>query len=333
MLTAAAARERRFSGIRRVDLRHDLGAIADLIALCFGPRMDAGGRATIREMRALGRLGPLLGLMAMTDDMLRGIGQGFVWVAEGQIVGNVTLFPADFPPELGRTTIIANVAVHPDYRRRGIARRLMAASLEAIRAGGGTAAILQVEAENTGACQLYERLGFRVQRTWHEWRRGTHGPIPPRPLNAPRITLRPPNAWREEYALAARLFPAERGGLGWMRPLHPREFRRSLGRHVLDFLSGTGIERWIIREDRQIAASLWAKSRFGSATTQLTLLVHPARQGTLEAPLLNYAIRRLAVGYRALYCEHPADDAAATAAFERCDFTRRRTLHHMRLDL
>ncbi len=319
-------------GLRRVNLNRDLGAIASLIEVCFASHMDASGRSTIHEMRALSRLGPLLRLLALMDDMVRGIGQGFVWEEDGQIVGNVTLFPARVPVELGRTTIIANVAVHPDYRRRGIARRLMEASLEAIAAGGGAAAILQVEEDNAGAVRLYQNLGFRIERTWHQWRRAGQAPPPPRLPGGPRLTLRPGRGWREEYALAALVFPPERGGLGWQRPYHPREFRRSPGGHLLDLLSGTSLTRWCVYEEGQLAGSLWARTSLASSTTRLTLLVHPAWAGRLEVPLLNYGARQLALGYRSLFCEHPADDQAATAAFQRYDFRASRTLHHMRLD-
>lgn len=332
MLTAAGLQQKQASGIRRVKLGQDLGAIADLIERCFSPRLDAGGRATIREMRALSHLGPLLGLLALADTMLKGIEQGFVWEEAGQIVGNVTLYPADYPPELGRTIIVANVAVDPDHRRRGIARRLMEAALEATRAGGAARVILQVEADNAPAVKLYEGLGFHIQRTWHHWRRNGELPGPERPRQTAQIGPRPAGRWKEEYALAALAFPQERGGLGWQRPLHPREFRRSAARQTVDFLSGTLVARWVAQEGGQIVGALWARAGLTSASTQLTLIVHPARRGSLEGALLSHGMWQLAGGYRPLSAEHPADDQAATEAFQRYGFTSRRTLHYMALE-
>ncbi len=322
----------RRSGVRRVDLNNDMGAIADLIELCFGPRMDAGGRSTINEMRALSRMGPLLPMVALVDEVVKGIGQGFVWEEDGQIVGNVTLTAARQPRELDRITTVANVAVHPDYQRRGIARQLMEISLETIRAAGETAAILQVEADNDPARLLYERLGFRLERTWHRWRRSSHSALPLRLTAGPRLTLRRGD-WREDYALAERIFPPERGGLGWQRPLHPREFRRTPLQQVADFLAGTSLAHWSLYEESRLAGSLWARTRFGSALSRLTLLVHPEWQGRLEPYLLNVGVWQLASGYRSLYCEHPADDQAASDVFRRNEFHPHRTLHHMRLDL
>ncbi len=330
---AVLSQPRHGHGIRRVNLERDLRAIAGLIEEAFSDQMDTGGRATVNELRGLSRLGPLLHVAALGDRMLRGIGQGFVWEEDGQIVGNVTLFPADYPPELGRTIIIANVAVAPAYRRRGIARQLMQAALEAIRAGGAAAAILEVEADNTGAQLLYTGLGFHTLRTWHTWRRSSEAPLPPRPPASPPIIRRPASLWQAEYAMAARVFPQERGGLGWQRPLHPREFHRPLAGRIIDLLSGTGTERWIVRDGEQVYGSLWARTVFGSGAIQLTLIVSPEEKGRLEAPLLAYGVRQLAPADRALTCEHPADDRHASEALRQCGFSIRRTLAHMRLDL
>jgi ribosomal-protein-alanine N-acetyltransferase len=55
---------------------------------------------------------------------------------------------------------ISTLAVHPTYRRRGIARSLV---LEAIRQGrlrGALSATLEVRASNFGAKELYRELGF-----------------------------------------------------------------------------------------------------------------------------------------------------------------------------
>lgn len=333
MLAVTTQATRTGGAMRRADLTHDLRPIADLIEVCFSDQLDSGGRATIQEMRALSRMGPLLHVMALGDRMLQGIGQGFVWEDGGRIVGNVTLFPADYPRELGRVIVIANVAVAPEYRRRGIARRLMEAGLEAVQAGGGTAVILQVDGSNASARQLYYSMGFRSERTWHTWFRSSHLNAPPRLMHRPDITLRPGNLWQAEYALAQRIFPAERGGLGWQRPLHRREFHRPLSAEVLGLLGGANTERWIVREGQAVRGSLWARTKFGGGSIQLTMLVPPEEHAALAEPLMNYALRRLVGGYRGLTIEHPTDDAATSALLECQRFTVRRTLEHMRLEL
>ena len=53
-----------------------------------------------------------------------------------------------------------NVAVHPDYRRQGIAEKLCLALVEALKEKGNHCLTLEVRASNAPAKALYEKLGF-----------------------------------------------------------------------------------------------------------------------------------------------------------------------------
>jgi ribosomal protein S18 acetylase RimI-like enzyme len=324
-------------GIRPVNLRTDLAAMADLIELVFADSMDSSGRAAIREMRSMSRLGPglsaLMGISELQQNM------GFVYIADGRLIGNVSIYPAPLPASVlrgERAWIIANVGVHPDYRRRGIARRLMETSLNALTEwakGRRAVALLQVERDNLPARRLYESLNFVDQGAWTTWRRSSSLRAP-QPLSASSfyITRRRRGEWRAEYALAQRVRPAEKGGIGWLRPLHPQLFRPSWRRWLNNFLSLRSVEHLIIRADadaRQPAAlaALWIESAF-AAPTQLTLMVDPAHAELYAEALINLAVRRF--GQRdALVIEHPADDAAVAAVLSRRGFVPQRTLIHM----
>ena len=60
---------------------------------------------------------------------------------------------------MGETDMM-NVAVHPDYRRRGIAEALVNALVEALKEQGSHSLTLEVRASNLPAQRLYEKLGF-----------------------------------------------------------------------------------------------------------------------------------------------------------------------------
>ena len=53
-----------------------------------------------------------------------------------------------------------NVAVHPDYRRQGIAEKLCLALVEALKEKGNHCLTLEVRASNDPAKALYHKLGF-----------------------------------------------------------------------------------------------------------------------------------------------------------------------------
>jgi hypothetical protein len=66
-------------------------------------------------------------------------------------------FPSAAPPRL----YISNMSVSPSARRRGVARRLLAAAIATANRWGEPSVWLHVGAQNAGARGLYERAGFR----------------------------------------------------------------------------------------------------------------------------------------------------------------------------
>ena len=80
------------------------------------------------------------------------------WVGreDGRVVGYICLW------EVADELHVTNVAVHPDARRRGIARALLESVLAHARAVGSRMVILEVRPSNTEAIPLYESFSFRV---------------------------------------------------------------------------------------------------------------------------------------------------------------------------
>ena len=80
------------------------------------------------------------------------------WVMrdDGQVVGYACLW------EIGEETHITNIAVHPGFRRRGIARALLSHILEDARRRAARLVGLEVRPSNHEARPLYESFGFRV---------------------------------------------------------------------------------------------------------------------------------------------------------------------------
>ena len=57
-------------------------------------------------------------------------------------------------------TDMMNVAVHPDFRRQGIAEALVNGLVDQLKAMGSHCLTLEVRASNAPAIALYEKLGF-----------------------------------------------------------------------------------------------------------------------------------------------------------------------------
>jgi GNAT superfamily N-acetyltransferase len=321
------------NGLQPVDLGRHLGGIARLIELCFGAELDAGGRGLIREMKLLSHAGPVMRVLQTLTFGQQPWNTGYVWVEDGQVVGTVSTQPA--APRSG-SWLVANVAVHPDYRRRGIALAMMRATLDLLRSRGAAEAILQVDDDNLGAVALYRNMGFARVTTQTSWSRpGYNGP----PAYVPsvlEIRLRQAGEWAEELALARLVRPA---GLLWARPLSTEDFRPGLGQQLGQFFSGQTEEHWVIGNPLHTGvgpeplAGCLILSMGGLEGDRLHLLVHPLYQGQLERPLMIRALRRLGRRPGPARLEYDADDEAAGKVLTDLGFQPKRVLRWMRSEI
>ena len=77
---------------------------------------------------------------------------------------------SDAPPLLsyggmwrtGEEAHITTIAVHPQWRRRGLGEWTLLQLIGVARAGGAEVVTLEVRVSNQGAIRLYEKLGFQV---------------------------------------------------------------------------------------------------------------------------------------------------------------------------
>jgi len=62
------------------------------------------------------------------------------------------------------------IGVSPDYRSRGIGRRVLLAGLAHLRGKGLQYVELTVDSENEAACSLYQSIGFKTRESslWYE---------------------------------------------------------------------------------------------------------------------------------------------------------------------
>jgi len=57
---------------------------------------------------------------------------------------------------------ISNIAIHPDFRRRGIAETILHQVIEELKRKGAEFITLEVRPSNTAALNLYRKLGFEI---------------------------------------------------------------------------------------------------------------------------------------------------------------------------
>lgn len=322
------------SGPRPIHIGRDMRGILELLDVVFGANLDADGRRYWLDGFTLGGHAP--GLWESLNHPAGGLPPGFVWEESGRIVGNVSLLRA----ETSGRYIIANVGVHPGFRRRGIARVLMQEAIRAVRLHKGRVVALQVEDNNEGPIRLYRSLGFVTVGSMTAWEL-PYSRLLGLPMAAPAASQSWPlirelraHEWRAAYFLdRASLHP----DLRWPEPLSDKAYRRPFWRRLDDFLNGRQTETWVTADERTAGAPLVGLAAIDSEWSrphQIHIRVSPAWHGFLESHLLAKALRRLRyLADRAIRVDHPADDAVMNQLLAEAHFTAKKTLAVMRLDL
>jgi len=317
-----------FTGVRPLDITRDLAGVAEVLVESFRGEMDPAGERAVREMRAVGRLGPLAFWLELFVPVGEGFAPGFVWVGQGRVVGNATIRRA---PTFGRGYIIGNVSVLPDYRGRGIARHLMETCLEKARDDGGEWVALEVRADNAPARHLYLSLGFQQTGAVAQLRREAIGPILDR-VDVPAGTRIVKPRTGEEAAVFALARSATPEGLRWAEPLRESDFSFGWERRLDLLLAGRRESWWVAELHGRLVGAIGAEM-YHNPHEEGRLRMWVANGGACHSALLDAAIRAREVAWRPMLLSHPAADVGTLQVFERYGFRPVRTLAHMKLHL
>jgi len=317
VIAATASSSSSRTGIRPVEPRRDMAALAALLRTAFASTLDAAGRRMVDAMQLFGRagwIGWLAGHMVLPPAAYP---RGFVWEVNGRLVGNASMVEVTGSP--GRW-VIANVAVHPEERRKGIASALVRACLDSAYEERAREVVLQVDSDNLGARRLYETLGFSSMATRTTWIRSGRK-APESDMLVP-MRQRDRDEWTLQWNLARTVSPE---GLIWPYPLRSSFFRATsfMGR-----LNRGSRRHWVWMDQGSLLASLTARWGIDDGRWRLVMMVAPSHRGQIEEGVLRYGIAELQQGRIPLIMDYP--DEAAADTFRALGFRLHRTLTWMR---
>jgi len=277
---ATLGRQRALRGIRAFNPARDLGALANLIEVSFAEDLSAAGRSTVDEIRSLQWMGPFIRAIGLTSGLFRDLFAGYVWIEKGEMVGNVTVSRSQNHPS---EWIISNLAVYPEYRRRGIARHLMESAIEHALERDAEWISLQVRSDNTAAKTLYHKFGFHILDTFSEM----HAKRLRSPASLPDTDYEiiSPDT-RRRQAIYSLEKEATSQFLQEMHPLYPEESQRCWAPGWVTRLGellqgGWSRRKWILQEGDLVAA-VHLVLNWGGDSHRATFLIHPHYRGKVE---------------------------------------------------
>jgi len=310
-------------GLRHINPNKDFPQLVELLRVVFGQELKDDGQLFGNAQSSQNPA-----FLWRFDPQLARLSPGFVWEIDNRIIGNVTLLPSR---PYGRF-LVANVAVHHDYRRQGYARLLMNAAVQDVRDRHGREILLQVVHDNERAISLYRSMGFDCLGSMTTWQTSVSR-IRDLPIGEQRIKVQPLHMrrWQEAYQLDCQALDPD---LNWPEPQRADYYKTGLWRRFFGFMNANSAHTFVtLDNDSQLSGLTTVHSEWGRPH-QITVRIHPSRQGQLELPLLNSAIKRVRnLARRNIRLIHNADDQAMNQLLPSANFGRQRTLTHMRLKL
>ncbi|HFC11929.1 MAG TPA: GNAT family N-acetyltransferase [Anaerolineae bacterium] len=305
------------TSIRPINLARDMARVMYLLNRVFSPTLDAEGR------RALNSMSNQPAFILQLHRLSKRIAPGFIYELNGEIVGNISIIPT----LRKNRVIIANVAVHEDFRRRGIARMMLEATLEYLDNLDINTVMLQVDVENKGARQLYLDFGFKAVGSTTLWIAAPHSW---HDLNVPQSAeIRPLRSSENQAAfeLDRATFPRD---LCWPEPIEHNVYHSNWWKWIDNFLNGKSAESWVAADEDGLhgVATIW--SEWGQPH-RLTVRVDPDQHEDVLPPLVAKLLRRLKyLRRRHVSIEHPLDDALMSELLLAANFYAKRNLTTMR---
>jgi ribosomal protein S18 acetylase RimI-like enzyme len=278
----------------------------------------------IDGMVNLRRIWPIIRLAQWLSPNLRDILRGYVWEEDGQMVG---ITNANRQGDTD-TWYISAVGVRPDYRRRGIAQKLVEAMIEYIREREGTKVLLDMIEGNIPAYKLYEKLGFEHYSNSSMYTITPEEVLPEPPLpEGYRHELLRYTDWQSRYELEKRVTPEQ---MLKYEPVEKSRYRRPFLMRLLRpiVLAAQGYKRtdFVIRTNKgEVVAWAWYDTRTrASGVNNIDVTLDPTHS-ILATNLIHYLLHKTVT----LSPDHRVEIIAPTwmeaviMAVEEAGFTRR----------
>ena len=310
--------------IRPINIRRDLGEIANLIEIAFAGQMDAEGRDYLRHIRQIARSIGGYFIDGNTPETSQFPFHGYLWEEDGHIIGNLTLIPVR--KTRVRTYFIANVAVLPEFRGRGIAHHLTDRAIAHVKAHKGRHIYLQVREDNLIAQHIYRTSGFEDFACRTNWMldRGDFAPSAPDP--SIRVTRRFKADWLQQKDWLNALYPPE---IAWNLPFSLDRLKPDMWGSLMNFLNGIVNRSWAARQqNRLMGVASWESGFTGS--NYVWLATSPAWENQAISALLRVLLSKVFQPQK-IMINYPA--GRAVDSFKNCGMRELNTLIWMKMDL
>ena len=256
--------------IQRLNKSKDLGQMAELIDLCFGQQMDPDGRKYLNYLKNLAReKHPFVASLSDSFSYSPSI-DGFVCKANERLIGNLNI--SLYQDDKNQILFISNVAVHPDFRNKGVASRLIQQVIDYAFQFRFSSVWLQVRKENEIAYRIYSSIGFKEWDIRDTWVMQPTSLRTDERLPNMRITKRRSEDWKKQEEWLIKMYPVE---IQWQLEITPSNFKPQIWQWITNSIAGKYFLHWSFVNQQQLegvitwqpsfrfADQLWLAAKIG----------------------------------------------------------------------
>lgn len=238
------------------------------------------------------RVWPFIRAIQLFSPVLRDFMHGYVWEEGDQIAGFTQINRRGSTA----TWYISAVGVHPDFRRRGIAQKLVESTIDFIRQRKGKRLILDVIEGNVPAIKLYKKLGFENFTSNNELVfQPQKAPSKPKLPDGYQLEVTDDYTWQPRFELVKRITPKE---LTCFEPVeegrYKKPFLTRLLFPIIKRAEGLEVNRFFINssDGQKIAHAIYDTRTRDSGRNTITVDLDP-NFPELAPYLVNYMLYKI----------------------------------------
>ncbi|PKL75834.1 MAG: hypothetical protein CVV27_13315 [Candidatus Melainabacteria bacterium HGW-Melainabacteria-1] len=281
----------------RLARKRDFEGIKQIFELAFTEEYQRREVDIVRKIEKLESIYPLVRLLSLFPNPYQHVFTVHVAEVEGRIAAMAQMSPRN---DTQTRWHVDNIAVHPDFRGKGMAQQLLNDVFAYYSERGALRFTLEVDVANAPAIKLYEKLGFRRFSTlcYHK--------MSPKQLGKYRdlesVTVHPGLRERRASDTEAVWELYQQSIPPYIRVVEdrsPGDFALSPMQQGTEWLKKS-LKRsqaihWVVEDSHRqcLAASLDIYAQLRELPHVIQLTIHPA-YGDLAEPLLRFALNQLA---------------------------------------
>lgn len=278
---------------REWNFEKDHENVSALLEIVFEKELESKGLSVKNIFNEYKSMLPFLKFLGIFNKNFKHSLDGYVIEnEEGNIISSVNIGYA-----MGNQYEVAMVATHPDYRRRGLARKLVTKAVNHAKNLGAKMCVLEVLDINEPAYKLYRSLGFVHYDSI------TRQKLDPEKL-ATIESIEIPNKYhlkemkrgkktnQARFDLDKRVTPEK---VQRFKPIERSKYHKSLIIKIIRPLAKLVLRikpsRWTIHYDNKLVGTIYVDvSRKEGTPHRVELMIDPEHTEKLAEPMLTYAL-------------------------------------------